>query len=44
MMIEVGAKISKLGDVKWCSTEDGTEGNGTGRHIAQFVLDPNNKL
>lgn len=40
MMIEAGAEISNLGDVKWCATEDGFAGKGTGRHIAQFVLDP----
>lgn len=41
MMIEAGAKIKNLGDVKWCATEDGLPGKGTGRHIAQFILDPN---
>ena len=30
-----------LGDVKWCATEDGSQGKGTGRHIACFVLTPN---
>lgn len=44
MLIEAGAKISNLGDVKWIATEDGSEGNGTGRHIAQFVLDPKESL
>jgi len=39
MLVEAGAKISNLGDVKWVATEDGTEGKGTGRHIAQFVLE-----
>lgn len=39
MMIEAGAKITNLGDVKWCATEDGSAGKGTGRHIAQFVFD-----
>lgn len=39
MLIEAGAKVSNLGDVKWVATEDGSPGNGTGRHIAQFVLD-----
>ncbi len=32
-------KIRNLGDVKWCATEDGKPGNGTGRHIACFILD-----
>ena len=44
MLLEAGAKVSNLGDVKWVATEDGTEGKGTGRHIAQFVLDPKNDL
>ena len=38
MLIESGAEIRNLGDVKWCATEDGSPGNGTGRHIAQFIL------
>jgi hypothetical protein len=38
MMIEAGAKITNLGDIKWVAIEDGSEGKGTGRHIAQFVL------
>ena len=33
-----------LGDVKWCATEDGSQGKGTGRHIACFVLTPNADL
>ncbi len=38
MMLEAGAEVRNLGDVKWCATEDGSEGKGTGRHIAQFIL------
>lgn len=38
MLIEEGAEIRNLRDVKWLATEDGSEGNGTGRHIACFVL------
>lgn len=38
MMIKAGAKIENLGDVKWCATEDGSEGKGTGRHIACFIF------
>lgn len=34
------AEIRNLGDVKWLATEDGTEGRGTGRHIACFVFRP----
>lgn len=40
MMIEAGAKIENLGDVRWHSTEDNLPGKGTGRHIAKFVLEP----
>lgn len=35
----VGAdNIRNLGDVRWRAIEDGTEGRGTGRHIAAFIL------
>ncbi len=34
------ANIRNLGDVKWCATEDGSPGKGTGRHIACFILEP----
>jgi hypothetical protein len=40
MLVKAGAKISNLGDVKWLATEDNSAGNGTGRHIACFVLEP----
>lgn len=33
------AKVRNLGDVRWMATEDGSQGKGTGRHIACFVLD-----
>ena len=39
MLLGAGAKVRNLGDVKWVATEDGSEGKGTGRHIAMFVLD-----
>jgi hypothetical protein len=39
MLLTAGAKVTNLGDVKWLATEDGSEGQGTGRHIALFVLD-----
>lgn len=32
--------VRNLGDVRWCAIEDGSPGNGTGRHIACFVLEP----
>ena len=34
------AEIRNLGDVKWLATEDSSEGKGTGRHIACFILRP----
>lgn len=34
------AQVRNLGDVKWCATEDGSPGNGIGRHVACFILDP----
>ena len=41
MMTATGAKnVRNLGDVKWCATEDGSAGKGTGRHIAAFILLP----
>lgn len=39
MLMEAGAQVRNLGDVRWLATEDGSEGKGTGRHIACFVLD-----
>jgi hypothetical protein len=32
------SEVRNLGDVKWLAIEDGSAGNGTGRHIACFVL------
>lgn len=44
MLAATGAQnVRNLGDVKWCATEDGSAGKGTGRHIACFVLTPNNQ-
>jgi hypothetical protein len=40
MLVEAGAEIRNLGDVKWLATEDRSQGKGTGRHIACFVLEP----
>jgi hypothetical protein len=39
MLLAAGAKVENLGDVRWLATEDGSEGKGTGRHIAAFILD-----
>jgi hypothetical protein len=38
MLLDAGAEVSNLGDVRWLATEDSTAGKGTGRHIACFVL------
>lgn len=38
MLSAVGSSVRNLGDVRWCSIEDGLPGKGTGRHIAAFVL------
>jgi len=43
MLLKAGAKVRNLGDVKWCATEDGEPGKGTGRHVACFVLDASNE-
>jgi hypothetical protein len=32
--------VINLGDVKWLAIEDGSQGKGTGRHIACFILEP----
>lgn len=39
MLLAAGAKVRNLGDVKWLATEDGSQGKGTGRHIACFILE-----
>ena len=39
MLLEAGAEVRNLGDVKWHAIEDGQPGKGTGRWIAAFVLD-----
>ena len=44
MLLAAGAEVRNLGDVRWHAIEDGTEGKGTGRHIAAFILDPPNAL
>jgi len=38
MLLAAGAEVRNLGDVRWLATEDGSEGKGTGRHIAAFIL------
>jgi len=41
MILEAGAEVRNLGDIHWCSIEDGEPGVGTGRWVAMFILDPN---
>jgi hypothetical protein len=40
MLLEAGASVRNLRDVKWCAIEDGKPGKGIGRHTALFILDP----
>ena len=40
MLLEAGAVVRNLRDVRWLATEDGSPGLGTGRHIACFILEP----
>lgn len=40
MLKATGSNVRNLGDVRWCATEDGSQGKGTGRHIAAFILYP----
>ena len=37
-MLEAGAEVRNLKDVKWLATEDNSQGKGLGRHIACFIL------
>lgn len=39
LMLEAGAQVRNLKDVRWHSTEDNLPGTGTGRHVACFILD-----
>ena len=40
MLLGAGARVRNLGDVRWLATEDGSQGKGTGRHIAAFIIEP----
>lgn len=40
LLLEAGAEVRNLKDIHWCATEDGTQGPGTGRWVAAFILDP----
>lgn len=45
MVAACGAQeVRNLGDVRWCAIEDGTQGKGTGRHIAAFILRPTKQV
>lgn len=38
MMLKAGAEVRNMGDIRWLATEDKSQGKGTGRHIAAFIL------
>lgn len=40
MLLESGAVVRNLKDVRWHATEDNSQGPGTGRHVACFILSP----
>jgi DNA N-6-adenine-methyltransferase (Dam) len=40
LLLEAGAEVRNLKDVKWCSTLDGSPGKGIGQHVACFVFKP----
>jgi hypothetical protein len=40
LLSAIGTEVRNLGDVRWLAIEDGSAGNGTGRHIACFILRP----
>lgn len=40
MLLDAGAKVRNLKDIKWEAIEDRNAHKGTGRHIAMFVLEP----
>lgn len=39
MLLKHAKYVENLGDVKWCSIEDGTPGKGIGQHIALFYIE-----
>ncbi len=39
-LLEAGAEVRNLKDVKWCAIEDGTPGKGIGQFVTCFILDP----
>jgi len=38
LLLNEGAIVRNLGDVKWCAIEDGSPGKGIGQHVACFIL------
>lgn len=42
LLATIGTQVRNLGDVRWLAIEDGSQGKGTGRHIACFILEPRN--
>lgn len=40
LLNELGTEVRNLGDIKWLAIEDNSQGKGTGRHIACFILKP----
>jgi hypothetical protein len=39
-LLEAGARVRNLGNVKWHAIEDGSQGRGTGHDVAAFILTP----
>jgi len=37
-LLNAGAEMRSLGDVRWCATEDGSKGKGIGRFTMAFIL------
>jgi len=42
MLLEAGAEVRNLKDIRWHAIEDGERGPGTGRWVACFILSPSN--
>jgi len=40
MLLAEGVEVRNLKDIKWLATEDLSQGKGTGRWVAAFILDP----
>jgi len=41
MLLDKSVDVRNLGDIRWCSIENGEQGPGIGQHVACFILDPN---